>query len=179
MRGPKLNTVLPVRPHQCRVQGHDPLPTPAGHTIPDTSQDAVGLLGHLGILLAHVQLAVNQHPKVLLCQAAFQPLLPKPVSLHGVVVTKVQDLALGLVAPHIVALSPSIQPVLPLSIRRTAQPKQLFTMGYSSTLLVSMYHQTPAASGNDRAVGFGCIRRQEARALIQECPYLEIGAYLC
>ena len=31
VRGPKLNTVLGVQPHQCQVQGHDPLPTPAGH----------------------------------------------------------------------------------------------------------------------------------------------------
>jgi len=64
VRGPKLNTVLEVHPHQCRVQGHDPLPTPAGHTVPDTSQDAVGLLGHLGTLLAHVQPAVDQHVQV-------------------------------------------------------------------------------------------------------------------
>jgi len=78
VRGPKLNTALKVRPHQCRVQGHDHLPTPAGHTIPGTSQDAVGLLGHLGTLLVPVQLAVNQHPQVLFCWAAFQPLLPKP-----------------------------------------------------------------------------------------------------
>ena len=66
----KFNTVLEVRPHQCRVQGHDHLPTPAGHTIPGTSQDAVGLLSHLDTLLAHVQPAVDQHPKVLLCWAA-------------------------------------------------------------------------------------------------------------
>ena len=65
VRGPKLNTVLQVQPHQCRVQGHDPLPTPAGHTIPDTSQDAIGLLSHLGTLLAHAQPAVDQHPKIL------------------------------------------------------------------------------------------------------------------
>jgi len=36
VRGPKLNTVLEVWPHQCRVQGHDHLPAPVGHTIPDT-----------------------------------------------------------------------------------------------------------------------------------------------
>jgi len=54
VRGPKLNTVLKVQPHQGRAQGHNHLPTPAGHTVPDTSQDAVGLLGHLGSLLAHV-----------------------------------------------------------------------------------------------------------------------------
>ncbi|KAK4806202.1 hypothetical protein QYF61_001126 [Mycteria americana] len=109
--GPKVNTVFEVRPHQCRVQGHDHFPTPAGHTIPDTSQDAIGFLGYLGTLLAHIQVAVNQHPQVLLCQAAFQPLFPKPVALHGVAVAQAQDLALGLVEPHTIDLGPSIQPV--------------------------------------------------------------------
>jgi len=51
VRGPQLKTVLEVRPQQCRVQGHDHLPTSAGHTVPDKSQDAVGLLGHLDTLL--------------------------------------------------------------------------------------------------------------------------------
>ena len=40
------------------TEGQSP-PAPAGCTISDTSQAAVGLLGHLGTLLAHVQLAVN------------------------------------------------------------------------------------------------------------------------
>jgi len=93
------------------LQGHDHLPTPAGHTIPETSQDAVGLLCHLGTLLAHVQLAVKQHPKVLFRWAAFQPLLPKPVVLHGVIVTQVQDLAFGLVEPLTVGHGPLIQSV--------------------------------------------------------------------
>ncbi|KAK4828611.1 hypothetical protein QYF61_000063 [Mycteria americana] len=75
---PKLNTVFEVRPHQCQVQGHDHFPSPAGPTIFDTSQDAIGFLGHLGTLLAHIQAAVSQHPQVLFCQAAFQPLFPKP-----------------------------------------------------------------------------------------------------
>ncbi|KAK4831969.1 hypothetical protein QYF61_020352 [Mycteria americana] len=109
--GPKLNTGFEVRPHQCRVQGHDHCPSPAGHTISDTSQDAIGFLGHLGTLLAHIQAAVNKHPQVLLCLAAFQPLFPKPAALHGVAVAQVQDLALGLVKPHTVGLGPSIQPV--------------------------------------------------------------------
>ncbi|KAK4819032.1 hypothetical protein QYF61_024397 [Mycteria americana] len=111
VRGPKLNTVFKVRPHQCRVQGHNHFPSPAGHAIFDTSQDAIGFLGHLGTLLAHIQLAVNQHPQVLFCLAAFQPLFPKPVALHGVAVAQVQDLALGLVKPHTIDLGPSIQPV--------------------------------------------------------------------
>jgi len=89
VRGLKLNKVLEVQPHQSRVQGDHHCPRPAGHTIPDTSQDAFGILGHLGTLLAPVQPAVVQHPQVLFCSAAFQPLFPKPVALHGVVVTQV------------------------------------------------------------------------------------------
>ncbi|KAK4822662.1 hypothetical protein QYF61_019029 [Mycteria americana] len=128
--GPKLNTVVEVRPHQCRVQGHDHFPSPAGHAIFDTSQDAIGFLGHLGTLPAHIQPAVNQHPQVLFCQAAFQPLFPKPVALHGVAVTQVQDLALGLVEPHTIDLSPSIQPVqVPLqslpTLKQINTPTQL------------------------------------------------------
>ncbi|KAK4829076.1 hypothetical protein QYF61_002020 [Mycteria americana] len=111
VRGPKLNTVFEVWPHQCRVEGHDHFPSPAGHDISDTSQNAIGFLGHLGTLLAHIQAAVNQHPQVLLCQAAFQPLFPKPVALHGVAVAQVQDLALGLVEPRTIDLGPWIQPV--------------------------------------------------------------------
>jgi len=130
VRGPKRNTVLQVWPHQCQVQGHDHLPPPAGHTIPDTSQDAVGPLGHLGTLLAHVQPAVNQHPQVFFCWAAFQPLTPKPVVLHGVVVTQVQDPAFGLAKPHTVDLGPSIQPVqIPLqslpTLKQIDTPTQL------------------------------------------------------
>ncbi|KAK4831992.1 hypothetical protein QYF61_020375 [Mycteria americana] len=120
--GPTLNTGFEVRPHQCRVQGPDHFPSPAGHAIFDTSQDAVGLLGHLGTLPAHIQPAVNQHPQVLFHQAAFQPLFPKPVALHGVAVAQVHDLALGLVKPHTVDLGPSIQPVqVPLQRLPTLQ----------------------------------------------------------
>ncbi|KAK4829521.1 hypothetical protein QYF61_005160 [Mycteria americana] len=111
--GPKLNTAF---------EGHNHFSSPAGHTIFDTSQDAIGFLGRLGTLLAHIQAAVNQHPQVLLCQAAFQPLFPKPVALHGVAVAQVQDLALGLVTPHTIDLGPLIQPVqVPLQSLPTLQ----------------------------------------------------------
>jgi len=50
-----------MRPHQCRLQGQDYIPSPAQHTIPDTSQDAIGLLGHLGTLLAHILPTVHQY----------------------------------------------------------------------------------------------------------------------
>ncbi|KAK4823418.1 hypothetical protein QYF61_001873 [Mycteria americana] len=103
VRGPKLNTVF---------------------------EDAIGFLGHLGTLLAHIQPAVDQHPQVLLCQAAFQPLFPKPVTLHGVAVTQVQDLVLSLVEPHTIGLGPSIQPVqVPLqslpTLKQINTPAQL------------------------------------------------------
>ncbi|KAF1556984.1 Collagen alpha-1(XXI) chain, partial [Eudyptula minor] len=83
VRGPKLNTVLEVWPHQGQVQGHNHFPAPAGHTVSDTGQDAIDLLGRLGTLPAHIHPAVDQHPQVLFRQAAFQPLFPKPVALHG------------------------------------------------------------------------------------------------
>ncbi|KAK4821282.1 hypothetical protein QYF61_017646 [Mycteria americana] len=55
-------------------------------------------------------------------EAAFQPLFPKPVALHGVAVAQVQDLALGLVKPHTIDLGPSIQPVqVPLQSLPTLQ----------------------------------------------------------
>ncbi|KAK4829616.1 LOW QUALITY PROTEIN: hypothetical protein QYF61_005743 [Mycteria americana] len=113
--------------------GHDRFPTPAGHPIPDTSQDAIGLLGHLGTLLVHIQRAINQYPQDLFHQAAFQPLFPKPccmgllpVVLHGVVVIQVQDLALGLVKPHTIDLGPSIQPVQ-VPLQSLATLKQINT----------------------------------------------------
>ncbi len=64
VRSPKLDTVLEVQPHQGCLQGDDNLPAPAGHTISNTGQDGIGLLGHLGTLLGHVQLSINQHPQV-------------------------------------------------------------------------------------------------------------------
>ncbi|KAK4818862.1 hypothetical protein QYF61_020081 [Mycteria americana] len=111
VRGPKLNAVFKVFPYQCRVQGDDHFPSPAGHAIPDTSQDAIGLLGQLDTLPDHIQLSINQHSQVIFRQAAFQPLFPRPVTLHELVVMQVQDTALSLVEPHTIGLSPSIQPV--------------------------------------------------------------------
>ena len=111
LRCPKLNTVLAVSPHQCRVQGQEDFPSPAHRTIPDTIQDATGLLGHLGTLLAHVQLTIHQCTKVPFHQTAFQPLLPKPVGLPGAVVTKMQHSTLGPIETHTVNLGPSMQSI--------------------------------------------------------------------
>jgi len=56
--GPKLNTLFEVWPHQGRVHGKDHFPSPAGLTVSDTSQDAIGLLGYLGTLSAHIQFSL-------------------------------------------------------------------------------------------------------------------------
>ena len=99
-------------------------------TLSDTSQDVVGLLGHLGTLLAPAQPAVNQHPQVLSHQAAFQPLFPKPGTLHGVVVTRVQDPTLLVVETSTIGLSSVLQPVqIPLqslpALKQINTPHQL------------------------------------------------------
>ena len=44
-----------MRPHQYQVQWQYYFPSPAHHTIPDISQVATGLPGHLVTLLAHIQ----------------------------------------------------------------------------------------------------------------------------
>ena len=71
----------------------------------------MGRLGHLGTLLARIQLTVQVHTKVTFHQAAFQPLLPKPVGLPGLLVTKMQDPTLGAVETHTVYRGPASQPL--------------------------------------------------------------------
>ncbi|XP_010187545.1 PREDICTED: soluble lamin-associated protein of 75 kDa [Mesitornis unicolor] len=51
-------------------------------------QAAIDLLGYLCTLLAHILLAIDQLVQVPLCQAAFQPLIPKPVALYEMVLTQ-------------------------------------------------------------------------------------------
>ncbi|KAK4816774.1 hypothetical protein QYF61_022772 [Mycteria americana] len=78
---------------------------------------SLDMLQHLNVSL------VVRGPKLnTVLEAAFQPLFPKPVALHGVAVAQVQDLALGRVKPHTIGLGPSIQPVqVPLQSLPTLQ----------------------------------------------------------
>ncbi|CAM4707287.1 unnamed protein product, partial [Lepidochelys olivacea] len=46
--GPKLDTVLQMRPHQCRIEGDDHVPRSAGNAPTYTSQNAIGLLDMKG-----------------------------------------------------------------------------------------------------------------------------------
>ncbi|RMC21667.1 hypothetical protein DUI87_02535 [Hirundo rustica rustica] len=86
-----------------------PHPGPAGHTILDTGQDAIGLFGHQGPLLAHVQSAVDQHPQVPFYLATVQPHHLQPITLQGVIVDKMQDSGLGLTIRQLIGLCPSTQ----------------------------------------------------------------------
>ncbi|KAJ7414957.1 hypothetical protein WISP_80576 [Willisornis vidua] len=88
--------------------GHSP--SPAGHTISDSSQDVIGLLGHLGTLLGHSQLLVASTTRFF-SLGNFLDTWPRLVVPHGVLVTQVQDPVFGLVKPHTIGLSPWIQPV--------------------------------------------------------------------
>ncbi|KAF4794145.1 hypothetical protein TURU_104861 [Turdus rufiventris] len=69
---------------------------------------AIDLLGHQGTLLAHVQSA-DRYSQVPFCLGTVQPHHPQPVILQGVIVAKMQDLALGVIKPHPTGLCPSIQ----------------------------------------------------------------------
>jgi len=102
VRSPQLNRVLETRPHQNLTQRDDHLPAPAGCTISNTSQDASGLLGHLGTLLAQGQPSIDQHTHNLFIHVVLQLLCPNPVAIHG---TKMQHTALGLIEAHTIGFS--------------------------------------------------------------------------
>ncbi|KAK4822221.1 hypothetical protein QYF61_011862, partial [Mycteria americana] len=109
LRAPELDAVLQVGSHQSGVEGQNHLPRPAGHAAFDAAQDMVGFLGCEHTLQAHVQLFIHQYPQVLLRRAALNPFIPQPVLIPGVVLTQVQDFALGLVEPHEVSIGPLLK----------------------------------------------------------------------
>ncbi|RMC08459.1 hypothetical protein DUI87_14703 [Hirundo rustica rustica] len=106
--GPQLDTALEVWPHQCRVQGDNPCPDPAGRTTADPGQDAAGLLGPLGHA-GSCTAAVDQHPRSFSTGQLSRHSSPAN-SAAGVVVSQVQDPALHHIKPYTIGLSPSIQP---------------------------------------------------------------------
>jgi len=80
---PELDAGLQVGSHQSRVEGQNHLPPPAGHPSLDAAQDTVGHLGSKHMLLAHVQLFVQQDLQDLLCGAVLNPFIPQPVLIAG------------------------------------------------------------------------------------------------
>ena len=106
-----MDTVLQMGSHKGSVEGEKNLPRPAGHIPVDAPQDAIGLLGSQGTLLAHGQLVIHQDTQVPLHRAALQYVRSKPALVHGVVPPQVQYLALALVELHNAPLHPALQPV--------------------------------------------------------------------
>lgn len=65
-----MNIVLKVHPQQSS-EGDDHFPRPTGCTIPAKGQDAIDLLGHVGVLLAQVQTSFNRHTHLLFLPGIF------------------------------------------------------------------------------------------------------------
>ncbi|KAK4824286.1 hypothetical protein QYF61_013031 [Mycteria americana] len=103
------NKVSPQPPFLRAKQPQFPQPLPIRLVLQTLHQLRCPSLDTLQPL--NVSLVVGGPKLNTVFEAAFQPLFPKPVALHGIVVTQVQDLALGLVKPHTIGPSPSIQPV--------------------------------------------------------------------
>lgn len=76
-------------------EGCEGSPWPAGSILPNSSQDAVGLL--CSTLLPHVPSDVHQDLQSLFCQAAFQLDAPKHNLVHGFVPPQMQKIAVFLV----------------------------------------------------------------------------------
>jgi len=111
LRVPELDAGLQVGSHENGAEGQNHLPRPAGHAAFDAAQDIVGLLGYERKLLGHVDLLVNQHPRVLLLRAAFNPFSTQLVFVLVIALIQVQDLALGLAELHKVHTGPPLSPV--------------------------------------------------------------------
>jgi len=98
-----------------------------------------GFLGFERTLPGHVELLVNQHPKVLLLRAALIPFIPQPVLILGVSPTQAQDPALCL-----------------LSLMRLAQAhlSSLSRCLWMASLPSSMSTQHPLLSNNQPKADF-------------------------
>ncbi|PKU42862.1 hypothetical protein llap_6836 [Limosa lapponica baueri] len=90
----------------------------AMNAVPETltedimAKDLVGFLGCKNILPAYVEFSIHRYPQVLTCRAALKPVIPQSVLiLDMIVLTKVQDLSLGLVEPHDIHIDLLLNPV--------------------------------------------------------------------
>ena len=57
-----LHAILPLGPHEDRIEGDNHLPLAAGHPSSDETQDTIGLPGCKCILLAPIMFFINQNP---------------------------------------------------------------------------------------------------------------------
>lgn len=75
-----------------------------GHVLFDAAQDKICFLGWKHMLPAHVEFLTHQYPQV--WQAALNPIIVWSTWILGLVLTKVQDLGLGLFESYDVPTSP-------------------------------------------------------------------------
>jgi len=111
MRGPKPNIIFEVQPHYAMYK----------EMVTSLFMLATLFLLQTRLLLAflanwaHCWLVFSQllimTPRSFTARQLSSHFSPKPVQLHGVVMTQVQDLALTLVQYHLTGLSPSTQPI--------------------------------------------------------------------
>lgn len=102
----ELNSVLKIGSHESK--GEESF---LSHASFDLAQDTIGSLVYKRMLLTHTELFIHQYPQVLLQRPALNPLIPQPVFVLGIVLTQMQDLALGPVELHEVHMGPTFQPV--------------------------------------------------------------------
>ncbi|KAJ7404096.1 aminopeptidase O [Willisornis vidua] len=76
--------------HQSTLEVGNHLPQPAGHTCFDAAQGALGFVGCMQPLMSHVELLIT----------VLNPFPAQPVSMFGIALTQVQEVALGLVEHH-------------------------------------------------------------------------------
>ena len=97
--------------NKCRAEGHDHFHEFAACATVSTTQDTFGCLSCQSTLLAHVQLAVYQNPRVLFCRAASQPSSPQPASLPEALLSHVQGFTSVLAEFCKLPVGPFLQPV--------------------------------------------------------------------
>jgi len=108
---PELGTVLQVGSHKSGVEGQNHVLRPDGHTSLAVTQATVGLLGCKHILLAHVESSINCHSSIRLLRDALMSFSAEPVSVLGIALTQMQNLAVGLVELSEVVVGPPLKPV--------------------------------------------------------------------
>ena len=74
----------------------------------DAAKDIVGFPGCEGTLLSYVQLAISH---ILFSRAELYPFVPQLVVTVEIIITQVQDVALGFVELHKVLLGAPLEPV--------------------------------------------------------------------
>ena len=80
-----MNTVLQVRPHQCRAEAQDHSSRHASHRCFDAAQDMVGFLSCQGTVLAYAQFAIHQYSQILFSRAVLYPYIPHCIDTLKVV----------------------------------------------------------------------------------------------